>query len=334
MENYFLRWRGEITGPFTKEEVTSLLQDGKISKHHQVSADRQAWGSISDDDTFRDICRPPVAAPSQASPETPAQGAQTEESSSTGNQEISNKLRLAYRDPSASLTSPAIWYVARGDSTDGPFTEQELREQRARRLLTERSLICRENEQTWLAMGELFPELFSTPGATNVVTPAGVSEMISYAGFISRFAAAVIDGMILSAIDFVIILVVNSFSPNPINYRNGFKINETWLMAIALYNIWSIILGWLYFTLSESSAGQATLGKKALGLVVTDESGRRISFGRANGRYFGKIISVLLLYIGFIMVAFTDRKQGLHDIMAGTLVLKKVKYLAPIKEST
>jgi uncharacterized RDD family membrane protein YckC len=73
----------------------------------------------------------------------------------------------------------------------------------------------------------------------------------------------------------------------------------------------------------ESSARQATLGKMALGIVVTDLDGNRIGFGRATGRYFAKILSALILLIGFIMAAFTQKKQGLHDIIAGTLVVKK-----------
>jgi uncharacterized RDD family membrane protein YckC len=73
----------------------------------------------------------------------------------------------------------------------------------------------------------------------------------------------------------------------------------------------------------ESSARQATLGKMAVGIKVTDEAGARISFGRAVGRYFGKFVSTIILLIGFLMVAFTEKKQGLHDKLAGTLVVKK-----------
>ena len=60
----------------------------------------------------------------------------------------------------------------------------------------------------------------------------------------------------------------------------------------------------------------------ALGMKVTDLAGNRISFLRATGRYFAKIISALILFIGFIMVAFTEKKQGLHDMIAGTLVVR------------
>ena len=82
--------------------------------------------------------------------------------------------------------------------------------------------------------------------------------------------------------------------------------------------------GWLYEALLVSSSYQATLGKMALGIVVTDMQGRRISFLRATGRYFGKIVSGMLMMIGYLMQPFTEKRQTLHDIMAGCLVLRKV----------
>lgn len=72
----------------------------------------------------------------------------------------------------------------------------------------------------------------------------------------------------------------------------------------------------------ESSSWQGTLGKKALGLRVTDLEGNRVGFGRATGRYFAKIVSGLILFIGYIMVGFTAKKQGLHDMMVATLVYR------------
>lgn len=83
------------------------------------------------------------------------------------------------------------------------------------------------------------------------------------------------------------------------------------------------IVGWIYFAGMESSARQATLGKSAMGLVVTGIDGNRISFLRATGRYFAKWLSAVILLIGYIMAAFTARKQALHDIIASTLVLKR-----------
>jgi len=80
---------------------------------------------------------------------------------------------------------------------------------------------------------------------------------------------------------------------------------------------------WLYHTAMESSRHQATLGKKALGIIVTDMNGNRISFARANGRFFGKWVSGMIMNIGYLMAAFTEKKQALHDILASCLVVMK-----------
>ena len=85
----------------------------------------------------------------------------------------------------------------------------------------------------------------------------------------------------------------------------------------------NMICGWLYLALSESSTKQATLGKMAMGIKVTDLHGDRISLGRASGRCLAKIVSTVIVLIGYLMIAFTRRKQGLHDIMAGCLVVNK-----------
>jgi uncharacterized RDD family membrane protein YckC len=122
-----------------------------------------------------------------------------------------------------------------------------------------------------------------------------------YGGFLVRVVAAIIDGVLL----FVVQLVLNQFIDD--------------ISARSLVNT---VIGWLYYAGLESSGRQATLGKMALGLAVTDVAGNRISFLRATGRYFAKILSALILLIGFIMVAFTEKKQGLHDMIAGTLVVK------------
>ena len=93
--------------------------------------------------------------------------------------------------------------------------------------------------------------------------------------------------------------------------------------TIVLFSIISTVAQWLYFALMEASSNQGTLGKMAMGIKVTDTMGYPITFGRATGRYFGKILSGAILMIGYIMAAFTERKQALHDMMAGTLVVDK-----------
>lgn len=84
-----------------------------------------------------------------------------------------------------------------------------------------------------------------------------------------------------------------------------------------------IVTSWLYCALMESSEAQATLGKLVIGAKVVDANGERLTFGRATGRHFAKYISWLLLCVGYIMVAFDERKRGLHDMMAGTYVVSR-----------
>lgn len=86
-----------------------------------------------------------------------------------------------------------------------------------------------------------------------------------------------------------------------------------------------MIVSWLYYALMESSSNQGTFGEMALGLVVTDLYGARISYGRASGRFFARIVTGLIpLWIGYMMAGFTEKKQALHDILAGCLVLRKL----------
>ncbi len=85
--------------------------------------------------------------------------------------------------------------------------------------------------------------------------------------------------------------------------------------------VFGLAIPWIYEALMLSSEKQATLGKIALGVIVTDTAGGRLTFGRATGRHFAKYLSSLLFGIGFIMAAFTQRKQALHDLMAQTLVV-------------
>jgi uncharacterized RDD family membrane protein YckC len=134
---------------------------------------------------------------------------------------------------------------------------------------------------------------------------------MQYAGFWIRVVAYLIDLLPLIAIGIVLGLMFGDpLIETDANPRFGAS------------DLIGLLVGIAYFVGFESSSWQATPGKRALGLIVTDMEGRRISPARALGRYFGKILSGLILLIGYIMIAFTDRKQGLHDFLAGTLVVK------------
>ena len=138
------------------------------------------------------------------------------------------------------------------------------------------------------------------------------TDNLVYSGFWKRFAAFLIDCLIVS----LVILTLSAVM--------GFSVGVGGVGgagASALGILIAIAAPWLYWAGMESSKHQATIGKMALGMAVTDQFSNRISFLRATARYFGKFLSGLTLLIGFIMAAFTQRKQALHDMLAGSLVV-------------
>lgn len=147
---------------------------------------------------------------------------------------------------------------------------------------------------------------------------------VRYAGFWVRLAAYLLDGLILSIPTGIIIGISFSaiFIPSIINNDSSGPIPVIFFVVYFAAIIVVFILQWLYYALMESSARQGTFGKSAVGIKITGLNGERISFARATGRYFSKILSSFF-YIGFIMVGFDERKQGLHDKIAGTLVVLK-----------
>jgi len=157
------------------------------------------------------------------------------------------------------------------------------------------------------------------------------NKEMSYAGFWLRFAAHLIDYFILQTVVGVLSLpfifgMITGIIAAAKDINGGTEaiailgVIFSFIMLIAAI---SIVVGWLYFGLMESSKQQGTVGKMAVGIIVTDIDGNRISFARATGRYFGKMISNMTIYIGYIMAGFTERKQALHDIMSDCLVIKK-----------
>ena len=152
---------------------------------------------------------------------------------------------------------------------------------------------------------------------------------VTYAGFWLRFAAVFIDGLIITAVTFIPAVVLGLVVGVGIGATAGRSSSTQTAvgaaMGLATLLVYAFLLvgGWLYFALMESSARQATFGKSLCGIKVTDLNGNRISFARATGRHFAKLLSVFTFYIGYLMAAFTERKQALHDLVAGCLVDSK-----------
>jgi uncharacterized RDD family membrane protein YckC len=175
----------------------------------------------------------------------------------------------------------------------------------------------------------------STPVPPGVYPPPMDAGLIvaprPYAGFWLRLVAYLIDSVVALVVTGVVLGVCvlgigvgtlkTAFSEaNPQDPALPFAIMGWFIFG----GFVMLVLQWLYFAWMESSEHQATLGKMALGLIVTDLNDQRVSFGRATGRFFAKIITSYTFFIGYIMAGFTEKKQALHDMIASTLVLRKI----------
>ena len=154
---------------------------------------------------------------------------------------------------------------------------------------------------------------------TSHSTDFAKTDTIVYAGFWLRLVAALLDAaamlMPFFFLSFVAIVLIKFGSA-----RTGYEPGVIFLVALPII----IIVGtWLYFAIMESSAWQATLGKKLMGLYVTDLHGQPLTLGRATGRTLTKYLSTTTAGIGYLMCGFTARKQALHDVVAKCLVLRR-----------
>ena len=138
--------------------------------------------------------------------------------------------------------------------------------------------------------------------------------MPQFGGFWRRWAAAFIDGIVLFFPQAIARVALNL----PL-FATG---ESSDAVAELLVSVGTLVMYWLYSSLLESSARQATLGQQLLGLQVMDLEGRRISFARATARYFGQILSALICGVGYLFNLWTSRRQMLHDLIAGCVIVR------------
>jgi len=233
------------------------------------------------------------------------------------------------------------WYYAINDQQSGPVEWTQLQQLAASRQLSPGDLVWREGMAEWVAAGTV-PDLMAPappvlssqiPGPPVPSFSAGQAPYVSgsgavslgpgyfaqpsapYASFWLRLVAWVVDSIIVSIGWFCLAVVMLTI------FQNKNRPDEVDpIMKVSL--VVGFFLIWIYYALQESSFAQATLGKRMVGLKVTDLGGNRITFGAASVRYFAKVLSSIL-GVGFLMAALTQRKQGLHDLMANCLVVRR-----------
>lgn len=235
-----------------------------------------------------------------------------------------------------------IW-IGRDGERHGPYKEDEVREWLRSGKVSPTDLAWYEGLADWQPLSVLFRDEapaatttannpYAAPTATLQPLPQTTAAALEdFAGFWKRVAAFILDAIILQIPSYFIMKMMGndaaqetmkqSLLAAPGDAHAMLAAYHQYYATMAAAVLITTVLAWLYFAVCQSSTWQATLGKLALGIRVTDLQGRRISFPRALGRYPAKIISYITLCIGFMMAGWTRRKQALHDMICSTLVL-------------
>jgi uncharacterized RDD family membrane protein YckC len=231
--------------------------------------------------------------------------------------------------------SEKLWYYAIDGNAVGPVSRATLSRLSRSGQFGPETLVWRSGWEDWAPLEETSLQQRvkkENPGQHSKAVARETSPDGRDAGFWLRAIALMIDVVIQwilvltvgFAVGFVLAILMGAEQMQAIFWRQDSfgRVEQTPFGAVFFLAL-QIAIPWLYYALCEASAGMATPGKRALGLIVTTAQGQQLSFARATGRYFGKFISGLLLGIGFLMAAFTQRKQALHDMMAETLVMQR-----------
>ena len=252
------------------------------------------------------------------------------------------------------------WYFADGQERQGPLSADDMRQRFQRGEITLTTLVWREGLAQWVPLSEAVDELqlqhlasaastvgsgidlrgdytaidngtaplpgtgggtyspYTAPAATTGYASTAVvsGQDVVYAGFWKRYAAYFIDYILLTVVTLPLSMIINVMGVSSGN--EGVQVALTLVVMLL-----SMVISIGYYAGFHASRGGATLGKMAVGIKVVRGNGERISFLRAFCRYLATIVSSLILMIGFIMAAFTERKQALHDMMCDTLVVDK-----------
>ena len=240
---------------------------------------------------------------------------------------MSDPYELKSVEPSKAespMANEPEWYYAQNGQQSGPVAATVIIHLISTGQLPADSLVWKKGLPQWQPVTSV-PEFASVrPPENTRLNQIGYMSPptdVYYAGFWIRFVAAFIDGIILQVGSMIIGGLLGAII-GAVAGASGMN-QEAFLLIIQLVSsLAGIIATLLYYALMESSVWQATLGKRAMGIVVTDLNGDRISFPRALGRVASKYISILTLLIGYIIAAFHPQKRALHDLIAGTVTVR------------
>jgi uncharacterized RDD family membrane protein YckC len=225
-----------------------------------------------------------------------------------------------------------VW-IGRNGERHGPYPEADVRQWLRDGQVSPDDLGWREGLADWQPLSTLFPDERPANGGTAAVPPlpSQPAELVmDYAGFWQRFGAWVIDLLILMVPSMIVFHLLGGTAAY-MKLLEQMQAGADMTHAVGEYttaarpgSIAAVLVGFVYYVLFECSKWQATPGKLALRLRVTDLDGRRLTPGRAAARNAVRLVGIvtgLIPFVCYLAVAWTARKQGLHDLLASTLVL-------------
>jgi uncharacterized RDD family membrane protein YckC len=258
--------------------------------------------------------------------------------------------------------SASLWYyVDRQQERQGPVAAETIRDAYRSKQIDGDSLVWREGMSQWMPLRQFELEFDLEDEPASLAMPPPVAEVaadaatpvyaspyapptaavevaggfnpdttdIVYAGFWRRFLAYCVDGFLVSMAYYAVYIVLIFALGLGSAFMGGSSdvaLQGQMLLFGVLSSASYLVISALYFVLQESSTAQATLGKRLLGIKVTDNEGNRLSRAHALGRWASHLVSYATFYIGYVMAGFTERKRGLHDMVAGTLVVDQWAY--------
>lgn len=220
--------------------------------------------------------------------------------------------------------TPNEIYLGRDGARTGPYTMEQVRSLVGQGRFTPDDWAWYPGAAQWITIRDVpgfaapsfpqpAPSSFPQPAAAGYREPFAVTAGLErYAGFWIRFGALIIDAIVL----FIPLAILERLL---VGETTGDPTTDLGLNAASL--ALNVCVNWAYRSAFHASEWQATIGKRAVGIKVTDLQGRRITFGHATGRYLSEFLSGITLGIGYVMAGFSSRKQALHDKVAGTLVV-------------
>ncbi len=254
------------------------------------------------------------------------------------------------------------WYYAEGQNRQGPVPAHDIRQLFQRGQLTLDTLVWREGMPQWAALRTAVEELQLQTLAAAAASPSAGFDLrgdyaaidngtaplpgagpigawpdavhaapsaagaytieVVYAGFWKRVAAYLIDYVILTIFAMIVGGVVGLGIGGATVFTGG-SMSTGQAFSELIGALIGLVIGLLYYGGFHASSGGATPGKMAIGIKVVRSDGQRILLARSMGRYFASILSALILLIGYLMAAFTGRKQALHDMICDTVVVDK-----------